>query len=127
MKDKMIAGLWIFAIILPTQALCCLGPAAVVSFILSRTVGASYSMTMLLLGLSIMAAAFVAYCAKRSRGAGPTNTHAPAHEAGGPMAHQCCRVRPGPMELVGPVVVKVWTHGHTGRMMMSFDPARAKS
>ena len=30
------------------------------------------------------------------------------------------------MELVGPVVVKVWTHGHTGRMM-SFDPARAKS
>lgn len=127
MKDKMIAGLWSFAIILPLQAVCCLGPAALVSFVLSRTVGASYSTTMLVLGLSIMAAAFVAYWAKRSRGARPTDTHAPADEAGGSIAHQCCPERPGPMQLLGPVVVKVWTHRHTGRMMMSFDPARVKS
>ncbi len=126
MKDKLAAGFWAFVIALPLQALCCLGPAAVVSFVLSQIGGSGYVTTMLLLGLSIMAAAIVVQRAKRRRGAMPTNTHAPAHEVGGSVPPQCCPVGSRRTEVLGPVVVKVWTQGDTGRTMINFDPARAK-
>ncbi len=127
MRDKLMAGLWTFAVTLPLQALCCLGPVAVVPFVLNWIVGASYSTTILLLDLSIMGAAIVAYWAKGWRGARLTNTHAPALEPSGPLASQCCPVGPGRTEFLRPVVVKVWAHGGTGRIMMKLDPARAKN